>query len=244
MARTFTHKDLEGLLGAYALDAVDVDEAEAVELHLRDCPRCRAEVADHRDTAALLASAGAPAPEGVWDRIASTLEGDVPPRLAPVVPMRRRSVPVRWMASAVAVAAVVVALLGISVVHQSRRIDRLGLALQARGIDGAVNAALLDPHAHRVALTADTGGEAADAVVLPNGTGYLVSRNLPRLSADKAYQLWAVVGSEKISLGVLGNMPHVAPFSIPSGAKVLALTVEAKGGVVATDKPPVVRGFL
>ncbi|MGH9073042.1 MAG: anti-sigma factor domain-containing protein, partial [Acidimicrobiales bacterium] len=78
----FTHAELEALLGAYALDAVDGPEAEAVELHLRECPRCRAEVAEHRETAALLGHVGAPAPEGLWDRIASTLE-ETPPRMAP-----------------------------------------------------------------------------------------------------------------------------------------------------------------
>src|SRR5206468_3199328 len=50
------HPDVQELLGAYALDALDADEADAVELHLRDCPRCRAEVADYRETAALAAA--------------------------------------------------------------------------------------------------------------------------------------------------------------------------------------------
>src|SRR5690606_35755181 len=51
------------LLGAYALDAVEPDEREAVERHLADCPRCRSEVAEHREVAAYLAHAGTDAPE-------------------------------------------------------------------------------------------------------------------------------------------------------------------------------------
>src|SRR4051812_36552435 len=66
------------LLGAYALDAVDDDEREAIEAHLLSCPRCRAEVAEHREVAAFL-SKGAPAPDGVWDRIAAELSPPAPP---------------------------------------------------------------------------------------------------------------------------------------------------------------------
>ena len=42
---THTHQEIEELLGAYALDAVDDDERDLVEAHLAGCPRCRAEVA-------------------------------------------------------------------------------------------------------------------------------------------------------------------------------------------------------
>ena len=68
------HQDIEELLGAYALDAVDPDEARLVEEHLVECPRCRAEVAAHREVAALLTSGTSdPVPDGVWDRITADL---------------------------------------------------------------------------------------------------------------------------------------------------------------------------
>ena len=68
------HDELRELLGAYALDAVDADEALAVEAHLAGCPQCRAEVEQHRSVAALLGNAGATAPAGLWDRIAASLD--------------------------------------------------------------------------------------------------------------------------------------------------------------------------
>ena len=80
------HDELRELLGAYALDAVEPDEARAVEDHLRDCPQCRAEVEEHRSVAALLGNVGAAAPADLWDRIAASLdEPDQPatPRVAP-----------------------------------------------------------------------------------------------------------------------------------------------------------------
>lgn len=68
------HDELRDLLGAYALDAVDPDEALLVEAHLRECPQCRAEVEQHRSVAALLGNVGAAAPAGLWDRIAASLD--------------------------------------------------------------------------------------------------------------------------------------------------------------------------
>src|SRR5947207_307671 len=90
MATPLNHAAIEELLGAYALDAVDDDERDAVERHLAECPRCRAEVTEHREVAALLANAGLPAPDGLWDRLAGVLDAPPPQlALAPVPPPRR-----------------------------------------------------------------------------------------------------------------------------------------------------------
>src|SRR5437870_7042409 len=114
MERQLSHRAIEELLGAYALDAVDNDEREVIEAHLVDCPRCRAEVADDREVAAFLGHTGGSAPTGVWDRIAASLEEAPPPlTLAPVTPitMHPRSRWVRWAAAAAAVAATVAAVI-------------------------------------------------------------------------------------------------------------------------------------
>lgn len=70
---TRDHRDLQDLLGVYALDALDPDEAAELEEHLRTCPQCRAELAEHQSVAALLANTGGPAPAALWDRIAGSL---------------------------------------------------------------------------------------------------------------------------------------------------------------------------
>jgi anti-sigma-K factor RskA len=46
--------DIHSLVGAYAVDAVDDHERAAFERHLAECPECRAEVAELRETAARL----------------------------------------------------------------------------------------------------------------------------------------------------------------------------------------------
>src|SRR5688572_25538469 len=105
---SLNHHDDE-LLAAYALDAVDGEEGNAVDLHLRECGRCRAIVSDFRATAAHLAAGSAPAPARVWDAIAAQLESGEPRDLdlAVLTPMRRR-LPATWRRALVGAAAAAV----------------------------------------------------------------------------------------------------------------------------------------
>lgn len=48
-------------LALYALDALEGDEAEAVEAHLVECASCRRELATHQEALAALVEDGAPA---------------------------------------------------------------------------------------------------------------------------------------------------------------------------------------
>jgi anti-sigma factor RsiW len=89
--------EIEELLGAYALDAVDPDERRLVEAHLAVCPRCRDELAGHLEVASWMAGGGSRAPEGVWDRIVDALDDAGPAmRLSPAdldVARRRGALP-------------------------------------------------------------------------------------------------------------------------------------------------------
>lgn len=249
-----THTEIEALLGVYALDAVSPEEADAVELHLRDCPRCRAEVAEHREVAAALAHTGSPAPADVWSRIAGSLGGEaLPPRLdmARVTSIREstrtrgRSLPLRAVAAMAATAAAVIAVLGVQVFRLDSRTDDLAAALRSEGLDQAVKVALLDSRSRQVHLASDDGTTFVRAVVRANGDAFVVEDNLPALPADLTYQLWAVVGDRAVSVGVLGNDPGTAPFKMaPSGVSALAVTAEQEGGVVSSAKKPLVSGAL
>jgi hypothetical protein len=231
-----THDEVQDLLGAYALDAVEGDEADAVELHLRDCARCRAEVETHRQTAAFLSYTGEAAPPVVWDRIAQALEetpGTDVPRLLPFAGRGTATRSRRWPQwAAASVAAAVIALLGVVVVQQGREIDRIRVAQQTP-----------DPRAREIQLTAASGGDVlARAVMLPDGSGYLIAGDLPALPNHLTYQLWGVIGDRTVSLGVLGARPHVVPFSTDPSVGALAVTAERQGGVVASKNQPVVSG--
>ena len=66
-----TNQDLHELTAAYALDALDADDRQAFETHLRECERCRAELGELADTVGALAyaSEGPAPPESLRDRI-------------------------------------------------------------------------------------------------------------------------------------------------------------------------------
>jgi anti-sigma factor RsiW len=237
------HDEFSELLGVYALDAVDPDEREAIERHLVDCPRCRAEVQDHREVAALLASSGADAPAGLWDRIAGTLD-DAPPPLQlravgrPTTDRDRRRA-ARWLPATAlaAAAALLIAVLGVEVRSQHQEIDEL----QAAMVDPLLTAyerALADPASEVIEL-----GDGASAVVTRGGAGYLRASSLPRLGADRTYQLWGRVGADLVSLGVLGSEPEIVPFEATS-VTLLAITEEVAGGVVRSAAVPIVSGVI
>lgn len=240
MSPELVHDAVQELLGAYALDAVSAEERRAVEAHLLECPRCRAEVAEHLETAAMLAGSGA-APDGVWDRIASSL-GDAPVVLDLERAGRRRD-PWRWITSAVAAVAVAAALsLGVAVRETQQRVDRITAGLQQDGLEAAAMAAVFDPDATSITLTSSDGSVRVDAVVLPRGTGYLVRDDLPALPAGRTYQLWALGGANPISAGVLGDDPGIVAFRVDPGLRGLAITRERAGGSVSPSLPPLAAG--
>ena len=62
-----THAEIEELLGAYALDAVDPETAAVIARHLEECVRCSVEVAQHHEVAGMLANSGGAPSSAVWD---------------------------------------------------------------------------------------------------------------------------------------------------------------------------------
>ena len=155
---------------------------------------------------------------------------------------RRRGV-VTGIAAMVAVAAVtVIGFLGFRVADDNRRFADLAIGDPAAQLERSANAALAAPDARRVALRSEDGSRTAEAVVMPDGTGYLVRSNLPVLSPDRTYQLWAVLGNSRISVGVLGAEARVSSFRMDGDVSALAITEEARGGVERTTRNPVVVG--
>lgn len=261
MTQIQDHLGIQELLGVYALDAVDKVERALVDEHLRGCAHCRAEVKEHREVAAMFSADMEPAPERVWDRIASSLGTELAPtRLADVVPLNSesRTISARSLTWVAGVAASVAAVLGTAVFSQSSQINdlnsqlvaqeqeiaSLALALDADPLQQAVTVALDNPAAQIATLTADGASGAMLIVVLPDGTGYVYQNTLDQLPDDLTYQLWAVVDDKVISAGVLGNRPDIVPFHIdPQGLQGLVITQEVSGGVPQSESAPVVSWF-
>jgi anti-sigma-K factor RskA len=233
--------DIEELLGAYALDAVDDDERRVVEAYLVTNPRARAEVDQHREVATLLAFGGADAPEGLWDKIVLSLEepgveAPVPgPQLAKVLPARRPDRRRWWFGALAAAALVAVVALSVALVRK----DDGGTSLAS-----AYTSAKADP-ANKTVLLTTNGTTRATAVLEPSGRAFLDPTSLPALASDRTYQLWGVLpDSTIVSLGVLGPTPGLTMFGVSGTVQALAITEEQAGGVVATKQQPQIVGAV
>jgi hypothetical protein len=262
------YDEFSDLLGVYALDAVDPDERERIELHLADCPRCRAEVAEHREVAGYLSHSGATAPEGVWDRIALELSPAAPPMRMAILPNgsaapgssapastvpeaspeapadnvtpigAARRRPSRATLAVLSIAACIIALLGVVAVGQAQRIGR-GESVEEMATKAASDSKL------KVELSGGDGS--AQAVVGANGQGYLIMDGVAAPADGDVYQLWGKVDGAVLSLGTFGET-GVVPFSVdPShigDIELFAVTEEKAPGVVASTQEPIMAGTV
>jgi anti-sigma-K factor RskA len=240
---TLRPDDIEELLGAYALDAIDDDERRMVDAYIITNPRARAEVDQHREVATLLAFGGTDAPDGLWDRIVLSLdeiEAEAPspgPELAKVLPARRPPRR-RWWLGALAAAAALIAVVALSVALVRK--DDGGPSL------ASAYATAKDDPANKTVLLTTNGTTRATAVLEPSGRAFLDPTSLPALASDRTYQLWGVVEGESapVSLGVLGPNPQLTMFGVGGPLQALAITDEKAGGVVQTQQTPQIVGAV
>ena len=217
-----THDTIIELLGAYALDAVDGDEAEEIRRHLHACPRCRAEVSELREVAAQLSYSGAAAPTGIWERIADSLEQPPPPLQLKI---ERRgngwSRTIKLVGAAAAVVILVVLSAGLMHVRSDLRDLRQTSTVQlADRANRTMNAS-----GSRIARLTGTGSDAATAVVGADGQGYLLGETLPTLSG-RIYQLWGATTTGTVtSLGTMPG-PGIYAFTADPSIHVVMVTIE------------------
>jgi len=211
------------LSAAYALDALAPDERRSFEEHLRECERCRADVAGFSETSALLAY-GAPAaepPTGLRGRILDEVRRE----RRVVVPFRRPRL-VLGAASGLAAAAAAAAIaLAIWASSLSGELDRARAALDVLG----------DPAARSVELQ----GAEGRLVVDEEGRAVLVVRGLGAAPAGRTYELWIIEGARPRPAGLFeeAREPILLEGTVAPGA-VVAVTVEAEGGAEAPTGEP------
>ncbi len=257
--------ELDELLGAYALDAVDPDEARRVEDYLAINPKAAAEVADHREVATMLAFTGMEAPGDLWDRIASELDDDperpapgpelqriigttpgaVPPPIAPAPEVGAdRSVRSldearqrrRFSSSAAWLLGSAAAAIVAVVAITVVVTDRADAPTDP--LATALDTARADRDSVETTLVAEGSTASADAVIDQDGHGFLEARELPTLGDDQTYQLWGVVSDgQVISLGILGPNPELETFTVEGEVSALAITIEDAPGVIADGNP-------
>ena len=214
-------EDLHDLVAPYALDALDDDERERFERHLRECEQCRTQLAELQGAAAALAYAESrePPPE-LRQRILDAAREN-----GKVIQFPRR----RWLfpatvatAAAAAVAAIAV---GVWATSLSRDLDRERSAKEsyARAIQ------LLGGGAE-VTQLADAEGR---LLVAPDGEAALVVCGLQPAPEGKTYEAWVIEGETPRPAGLFsgggGCPPVLLERNVPPGSTV-AVTLEREGG--------------
>ncbi len=263
--------DLDELLGAYAVHALDPDDAARLEAYVAVEPAARAELDRLRDAAAAL-GAGLEMDEDPpllpWARLRAELFGDDPD--AVVLPgshvasgsgpaANESVIDLRPAAPVVMVDPAPPA-----VTSLSQRRWR-GVALRALAAAGAVvavvgltvaavdrrgapsvadlaSAAQEQPGSLQGTLTG--AGGTARVVLGEDGRGYLVDAKLAPLESGRAYQLWSLDSAAPVSLGVLGAAPEAVAFTAAARPRKLAISVEPAQGSVAPSAAPVLIGDL
>jgi anti-sigma factor RsiW len=219
--------DLHDLTAAYALDALDPEEAREYEAHLARCERCRDELASLSEAAGALAyAAEAPVPPAeLRARILQQAQRERPN----VVPLRpRRLAP---LGAAAAVAACVAVALGVWAASLSNKLDRRDAELRAQERVAAILAA---PSSRTIAF-----GRGA-LVVGRSGEAALVVHNLKDPPSGKTYEAWISAGGAPRPAGTFDGGEIVSvPLdgAVEPGASVL-VTVERDGGVDAPTQKP------
>ena len=225
--------DMHKLTGAYAVDALDDLERARFEQHLSECEDCRAEVAELRETAALLAETTAVTPpESLRESVLAGISQVRP--LAPEVPAptpadERSGGRRAWMPFLVAAALAILVGIGALIVQPWAGDDGPRLT--------AAEQVLQAPDAEEVFLDLGEAGRATVVRSKSEDRAVIVTEDMVSAPDGKAYELWFQTPEE--DMVPAGMMPDAADQTVvldgsAADAIAVGITVEPEGG---SDEP-------
>jgi anti-sigma factor RsiW len=257
--------DIHGLVGAYAVDAIDEQERSAFELHLAECPECQAEVASLQEAATQLSLMSETAPpsslrESVLAGIktvrplppleaqsrgpvaAGPVGGSTPTADAPtaaetnVVHLRSRRRVTAWLASAAAAAVLLVG--GIAWSPWDNNSNGNGSGRTVSATEQVLEAK--DAKRYEKVI----GGAKATIVrSVSLGKAVIIADHMPAAPDGKDFQLW--LDQPNRGMVSAGVMPHGSADTVTillSGDAATAtgagITVEPAGGSTAPTTEP------
>lgn len=224
-----TSHELNALVGAYAVDALDEPERELFEAHLARCPECAAEVASLRAAAAELSHTAFTAPpDAVRGELLAAIGRvrPLPPRVA-----GGHSQPVRrWLWPAVAAACALIAVIAAGWGWQEHR------QLAGHRLSPSALSSVFD--SPDVATASVPVGGSGHAVLVYSKTRQrllLIGQGIAELPADETYQLWMLGPQGSATSGGLfrpdrnGNVVVQAQGDLSHTAQ-MGISVERAGG--------------
>jgi len=258
------HNEFKEMIPTYVLSALDAEENRALSEHLSQCAECQRELENWQGTAAILsldAQPLEPSPQ-VRERIMATIQAEssqsVTESKSNVVQFKPASSPsVRRYSSGWAIAAGVLFLITTATLFlfwqenrvNSRKIAELGAELKnaQAELDQSKKIAqfLMKPGARMNELAGTTQAPGANAKLAYDKTGHamLMAHGLPPAPSDKKYQLWFIVGNQKMpgkSFSVDSSGAGMLEDQIPESARqsaVFAITLEPAPGVQIPTGP-------
>lgn len=244
-------------LDLYALGALDGEDRQALETHLRDCPHCQQQLAAARQSTALMGLAAPPVapPLQVKAALMDKVRAEKRSPAAQSAPLKtgkkhwglRFSLGFGLAAAALAFATYELAKQDLERGRQLQQLQaqvaRDAAALQALGqVTGA-------PDSAQITLLQQPGGPPGQAHVLYNARMGLAvySGQIAPAPSDKSYQLWLVPSSgAPVDAGLVDanqqNGAVVVRLTPGLAAKAFAVTLEPLGGRPQPTGPKVLVG--
>jgi anti-sigma-K factor RskA len=235
--------DIHHLSGAYTLDALDDDERAAFETHYPSCAVCAADVADFRDTLALMAAESAtPPPDSLKSRVMAEIAETR--QLSPLsrghsdeVAARREHRNRRRLMTGgmlVAAAAVIAVVAGTIVSRDDGSRYATAFSDVMASSDGRVVTLTAQPTA------GGDGGVVKVAWSATLSTVTMMADGLPEAPAGMAYELWLIGSQGPIPIQVLdpagdGKIRAVGDVVVEPTAWGVTLEPESGSTLPTTD---------
>jgi len=238
--------ELHALTGAYALNALDEQEAAAFARHLTSCEACTQEVGELQATAVRLARAVAETPPPEMRRRVMAAVGEAQQIPAPpgtVVPLRPRPRPyaLPYLAAA---ACLVVAAAGGGLALQARHQadQQRAAAARAQAQTTRLAALMSAPDATLKAGAVRGGGTATLVASRRLNQAALVYHGLGELTGGRVYEMWYSVNGSMVPAGLLAD-GHLDGATLLTGglqgAAAVGVTVERAGGSPKPTTTPI-----
>lgn len=236
-----TSPDIHTLTGAYAVDALEEDERQLFELHIRECDACAQEIAEFHATAATMgAAAHEPPPASMKDAVLAeidTVRQERPVAKVTDLATHRDAWYQRLLAPAAAVLAIAVLGMTAIIANMNERIDTMEQQTgRVADVVAAADATIIE-------MPEVDGASARIVYSAARGEGVFLADGLPAAPGDQVYELWFIDDEGASPAGLFdaddrGRVTHVVTGDL-TRVDAIGVTIEPAGGSPQPTSDPI-----